>query len=253
MPRALLVRIGIDSTRSAAMDCGGWNAPVDLESREFVYVPLLQSWPELRARPTLRRGYRELMPALARFAAARKCGPGAALPRRLHDEEMHLDPDFEHLTYGDSPTPRGKRIGTVTCGDWLVFIAGLQPIQPGARLHYAIVGKFVVDEVLPAASVPEARAHENAHTRPQAPPAGDVVIRARRGESGRLRRCIGIGELRGINPRYRVTLPLLEAWGGLHSNDGYIQRGSPFELFRPEQFMAWWQQQGIEIVPENWE
>jgi hypothetical protein len=41
-----MVRVGIDSTCSPTADYGGWNAPVDLDTGEFVYVPLLQSWPE---------------------------------------------------------------------------------------------------------------------------------------------------------------------------------------------------------------
>jgi hypothetical protein len=189
---------------------------------------------------------------LARFAEKRGNPPSARLPDRLGNEEMHLDPDFEHLTYGDSPTPRGKRIATVRPGDWLVFIAGLRPIQPVGRLHYAIIGKFVVSGVVAAGTVPDHRANECAHTRPPRPPAGDVVIRAERGCSGRLTKCIGIGELRGAHPRYRVTLSLLQVWGGLHSNDGYIQQGSPFELADPARFVRWWERQTPELVANNW-
>jgi hypothetical protein len=165
---------------------------------------------------------------------------------------MHLDPDFEHLTYGDSFTPRGVRIAQFHPGDWMVFIAGLQSITQRRPLHYAIIGKFEVAEVVSARSVHPSRAHENAHTRPIEPLASDVVIRAKPGVSGRLTNCIGIGELRGSPPRYRVRASLLELWGGLHSNDGYIQRGSPFELANPAKFIEWWNTLNPQLVAGNW-
>lgn len=59
------------------------------------------------------------------------------------------------------------------------------------------------------------------------------------GKSGRLRELIYIGEYR--SRAYRVTLPLLAAWGGISSNDGYLQRSAVFpSLLTPERFLAWW-------------
>lgn len=252
--RVYLVRVGIDSTRSAALDCGGWNSPVNAETGEYVYVPLMQSWPELRARSELRRGYRELLPVLDRFRTSNGDVRSAHLPERLHGAEMHLDPDFEHLTYGDCATPRGTRISRFGPRDWMVFFSGFRPVQRSAELHYAIFGKYEVESICAASAIADRDSHINAHTRPAVRLGGDVVIRARGVVSGRLRRCILIGELRGQPRRmYRVTHSLLESWGGIHSNDGYIQRGSPFELAKPERFIHWWSGLEAELVSTNWD
>jgi hypothetical protein len=79
----------------------------------------------------------------------------------------------------------------------------------------------VIEVIVLAKSVSKSRWAENAHTR-RVPGEGEIIVRARSGVSGRLRRCIPIGELR--NGVYRVRNELLEAWGGLDIKDGYIQR-----------------------------
>jgi hypothetical protein len=42
---------------------------------------------------------------------------------------MHLDPDFQNLTYGDRGDRRGKEISQLKEGDFLAFYAGLRPIK----------------------------------------------------------------------------------------------------------------------------
>lgn len=59
--------------------------------------------------------------------------------------------------------------------------------------------------------------------------ATDVVVRARRKVSGRLERCIAIGDYRAR--AYRVWPKLLEAWGGLSVNNGYLQRSARLPEF----------------------
>ncbi len=50
---------------------------------------------------------------------------GLALPTCLVDQKMHLDPNFEHLTYGDRRA-KGKQLSaTLQRDDLLVFYAGL--------------------------------------------------------------------------------------------------------------------------------
>jgi hypothetical protein len=48
--------------------------------------------------------YSLVQPALARFADAHPAAPSRSvhLPSHLISANMHLDPDFEHLTYGDN-------------------------------------------------------------------------------------------------------------------------------------------------------
>lgn len=206
----LLVRVGIDSTD------GKWNAPARRASREFAYVTITEEHPA-RTHPTV---YDSFVPALISI--------GASLPAHLRGQSTHLDPDFDHLTYGDRGQ-RGKRIQTLNPGDLLVFFAGLRVIDdPAQPLEYAIIGVFVIEGMVCAHTVPPHRWHENAHTR-RAPGPNEIVVRARPGVSGRLQRYIPIGEYR--NGAYRVTESLLRAWGGLDVKDGYLQRSARLPAF----------------------
>src|ERR1035441_9792417 len=98
---------------------------------------------------------------------------------------MHLDPDFDHLTYGDNGMRRGAGIKRLGPGDLLVFYAGLRSILDPNELVYALVGLFVVEEVVLAINVPFERRHENAHTRWTAISENDVIVRGKREASGR--------------------------------------------------------------------
>jgi hypothetical protein len=133
----------------------------------------------------------------------------------------------------------------------LVFYAGLRPCRPCAdKLVYAIIGLYVVDEVVRVAEVPPERWHENAHTRRTPHKPDDIVVRARAGQSGRLRKCIPIGEYR--ERAYRVREDLLREWGGLSVKNGYIQRSAvPPRFLDPERFDAWLKKQAVGLVESN--
>ena len=124
-------------------------------------------------------------------------------------------------------------------------LAQTPPFSSVKTLVYAIIGFFLVDEV-----VPRTRWAENAHTRRE--PGGDeVIVRARPGKSGRLSRCIPVGEYRDRS--YRVRKDLLDAWGGITVKDGYIQRSGRLPSFRdPGRFLAWWEKQEIHLEQRNW-
>lgn len=244
--QAILIRVGVDHSY------GGWNAPADPTSGEFVYVPI----PEKRGttfHDGCERPYQSLLPALQRFADERALDLFEDLrcPPALLSGAMHLDPDFSTLTYGDVGDRRGSHIRALSRGDMLVFYAGLRPCTPCEhKLIYAIIGIFVVDEVVDASAVPEARWHENAHTRKRKRGASDIVVRAQPGLSGRLRQFIPIGEYR--DRAYRVRKDLLTAWGGLTVNDGYIQRSArPPRFNQPERFKRWLDDQGMELMSAN--
>src|SRR4051794_27452947 len=101
--RAYLVRIGVDQA------FGGWNAPMNPDTNEFVFVPI----PESRPMTTdLRTPYASIQPALATFEAAHPAAHHrhVRLPAKLASANMHLDPDFAHLTYGDNGRRRGKEL-----------------------------------------------------------------------------------------------------------------------------------------------
>jgi putative DNA base modification enzyme with NMAD domain len=243
--KALLVRIGVDQAY------GGWNAPVEADGR-FVYVPI----PEKRGttfHPGLERRYGEVLPALQRFCGDRKHDLWSDLrfPKKLLEFSMHLDPDFECLTYGDDGGRRGAGMVNMSQGDMLVFYGGMRPIHRCEhKLIYALMGIYIVREVVPAASVPQEHWYENAHVRKAWLGETDIVVRAKSGVSGRLDRCIAIGEWR--NGAYRVRNDILDAWGGLSVKDGFIQRSAvPPSFNRPGQFLAWLHRQDVQLIARN--
>ena len=243
--KALLVRIGVDQAY------GGWNAPVDA-ARRFVYVPI----PEKRGtrfHTGLERRYGEVLPALQRFCGEHNCDLRGKLqfPQELLEYPMHLDPDFECLTYGDQGARRGAGMVNMGNDDLLVFYGGLRPVHRcEQKLIYALMGVYVVQEVVPVANVPPERWHENAHLRKAKRGETDIVVCAKPGVSGRFDRCIPIGEWR--RGAYRVRQEVLDAWGGLSVKDGFIQRSAvPPALIRPSQFLDWLKQQGIRLIQRN--
>jgi hypothetical protein len=155
------------------------------------------------------RRYDEFIPVTKRF--------GDLLPPPLLGTPTHLDPDFDQLTYGDQGQ-RGKRINSLlTPGDLLAFFAALRPVDGPARpLIYALIGLYVVEDIVPAKSVPKSRWAENAHTR-RVPGDGDIVVRAKPGVSGRLRRA---SHRRAARPSIATTFSTLgrpRHQGRLHS------------------------------------
>jgi hypothetical protein len=234
--KGLLVRVAADQSEGG----GYWNGPADSVTGQFVYVAIPESAP---MHPGLDKPYAALGSPLADF--------GATLPPHLFQQNMHLDPDFNHLTYGDQGE-RAKQIRTkVGPGDLLVFYAGMRDVRPAAGLVYALIGLYVVEALLPALAVPVAQRHENAHTRRiLATGASDVVVRARREVSGRLERCIPIGDYR--ERAYRVWPKLLAAWGGLSVNNGYLQRSARLpEFLQANRFYDWFLAQNVALLPRN--
>lgn len=232
--KGILIRVGIDAT------AGDWNAPVDPRSGDFVFVPIPENADYVKR--GFSRKYSEVLPALKRF--------NSQLPENLQDLPMHLDPDFKYLTYGDK-YPRNIPIRKSEPGDFLVFYAGLRSIWPEDReLVYALIGFYQIDEIVVASSVPREKWHENAHTRGKWIGDDEIVVRARAGYSGRLSRCIPIGEYR--NRAYRVRNDILEKWGGLTVTDGYIQRSAtPPEFKDPDRFLDWFRKQNVPLEQTN--
>ena len=235
--KGLLVRVGCDQTP----DGGRWNAPVELATGRFCYVPIPESKPN---RASFERPYVEVVSGLAGF--------GLEVPLALRDRRMHLDPDFEQLTYGDRG-PKGKQIaGSLARGDFLAFYAGLRDTGSGA-LVYGLIGLIVVDRICHAREMSPNEWHRNAHCRRELlDSADDVVVVGQPGVSGRLSRCLVIGEYR--DRAYRVTRPLLEAWGGISANDGFLQRSAVFpKVGDGGRFMEWFGAHGVELKSRNWE
>lgn len=233
---ALLVRIGADQSVGG----GSWNGPVDSRSGKFVYVPI----PEGRqVHVGLEKPYTLLKPALRLF--------GIELPAQLRQRYMHLDPDFEYLTYGDKGERARQLQAQLAPGDSIVFYAGLADASEARRLVYGIVGLLVIEDIVRAADIPFDERDCNAHSRRVLSTDNeDVVVRGRPGVSGRLRRCLPVGEYR--DRAYRVRPDLLGAWGGLSVKDGYLQRSARLPRFLdPERFHAWFERQKPALVEAN--
>lgn len=232
--RGLLVRVGIDQAY------GGWNAPVDPETHEFAYVPI----PDSAQHAELATPYSQVEEAVARFA-------GVKLPKSVRAEAMHLDPDFSHLTYGDVGTRRGRGASRLAKGDFIAFYSSMRPTRPADHtLIYALIGFYRVHEVAWVEGIPRERWGENAHTRRLDASPTDIVVRAQPGVSGRLRRCIPVGEYRDRS--YRVRRDLLRAWGPLSCRDGFLQRSAvPPSFVFPERFLSWLDDQHPEFVATN--
>jgi Nucleotide modification associated domain 3 len=236
---ALLVRVAADQSKNG----GRWNGPVDPITRKFVYVPIPEQYP---SHPGLN------LPFSPSPVATVLANSGISMPSNLLGTDMHLDPDFRYLTYGDSDSRANQIQSKLRKDDLLVFYAGLRDIhQPRNRLYYALIGLYVIDDVQLSTAVPMPLWHKNAHTRRQPCPGKyQIVIFARSKVSGRLDRCIPIGSYR--QRAYRVFPHLLQMWGGLSVKDGYIQRSGRLpEFLNTAQFYSWFQGQNVARIASN--
>jgi hypothetical protein len=191
----------------------------------------------------MEKPYSALAPVLSTF--------GLSLPPNLCAKMMHLDPDFERLTYGDQGGRARQLRACLSAGDVMVFYAGLFDVNGGARLVYAIVGVFVVETIILAADVLANSRDINAHSRRILPTgAEDLIVCARPKVSGRLERCFPIGEWR--DRAYRVRQDVLETWGGLSVKNGYLQRSARLPSFlAPERFRRWFESKEPTLLQAN--
>ena len=209
-----------------------------LASGEFAYITITDTKP---LRDGMARFYDEFIPVATRF--------GEEMPGQLlAHQHTSIPTSFSFLAIKVGVGSASRTF--LTTGDLLAFFAALRPVDSGRRpLVYALIGLYVIEEIVLAKSVPETRWSENAHTR-RVPGDGDVVVRAKPGVSGRLRRCIPIGELR--DRIYRVRNELLIAWGGLDIKDGYIQRSIRLPAFLDaKKFYRWFLAQKPELIERN--
>lgn len=251
--RAILIRVGADGSNGG----GNWRAPVEPDTGWFVYVPI----PESAAlfHPGCERRFDEAADPLRDFLAEH--GATARYWRTRVDSKrgqpMHLDPDYEHLTYGDRGDARGRDLRGFERDDLMVFYSAFKPIRPADELVYAVVGVFIVDEIVFAPSVEDARRHENAHTRVADRAPRDIVVRAQTGVSGRCERCIPIGEKRDTS-NYYLRPEVEEAWGGFVKANGmpwkspWLNRSASLPLLgNPVGFEKWWARQNMPLVRRN--
>jgi hypothetical protein len=106
--------------------------------------------------------YRKAVTKLVPTSAPAEVQWPSRLPRKAH-----FDPDFEHLTYGDSGQRAARIKAVLSSGEdnFIVFYAGLRSIHSG-DLVYSIIGFYTIDHIVPASMVKRSDWHRNAHTRP---------------------------------------------------------------------------------------
>ena len=243
--QAILIRVGIDLTTES----GNWNAPCNPKNGDFVYVPIKET-DRANVLGMERHYANHIIPALDRFSE--RNNHIISLPSHLLNKRMHLDPDFDCLTYGDTDR-RGKPLLKFVEDDLVIFFASLDPIKPitNDRLEYALIGMLVVKEIVQVKDISDTRRFdENAHTRISSPKPTDIIVRGKQEVSGRFESYIPIGEYR--DDAYRVQRSLLDKWGGLSVKNGYLQRSANLPLFRqPERFFNWLQQQNAQLIQAN--
>jgi len=233
MNKILLVRVGADQS----MGGGRWNGPVNPATGEFAYVAIPESRNMLTGHG---RPYSspELLDTLRNFKIA--------LPPHLRDRHMHLDPDFEYCTYGDQGQ-RAAQLLRLACGDMIIFYAGLRASDRD-RLVYALIGQITIAKLQYAKDI--ANRDVNAHTRRDPITPNDLIIFGDACKSGRYERCICIGEWR--NGAYRVRSDLLDVWGDLTVNDGWLQRSVRLPEFKnPKMFLEWLTAQTPVLLKRN--
>jgi hypothetical protein len=240
--KGLLMRVGIDQTY------GVYNAPINPITNDYMYMPIPQS--EDNFKSGMRTSYHDLLPHFESWCQKNDVKIG--FPSHLNKICTHLDPDFDHSTYGDQDTGRGLRVGVLKKGDFIVFFASFKPISKcDHKLVYALYGIMVVDKVLKVKDVAESDLHKNAHTRINNMNKDHLVVFADPTLSGRFSRAIPIGEFR--NGSYRVTKETLDAWGDIGVKDGFIQRSvCPPWFTNPEQFLTWLSSQQVDLINSNW-
>jgi hypothetical protein len=247
--KGVLLRVGCDITPNA----GHWNAPVDLRTREYVYVPIPENrgvrW-HLGKCPT----YGSIYPALRRL--------GVKPPSQLApDRKVHLDPDFTSLTIGEpyhenggKLSSRGQPLDQLDMGDFVVFFAGFRAIDRAKtdRLAYCLLGVLHIQSKLRVGDLPAKKRRACAHGR-RKDADNDLALWGNAESSGRFPKALLIGEYRDRS--YRVTKELLAEWGDLAVEGGYIQRSArpPFFL-DPGRFLNWLNgQEGIwPLLHSNW-
>lgn len=128
--QAMLLRVGIDK------GSGGALAPI-FEDGSFEYIPIPEGYTPL----TDSRTYLDTIGRSSRSLSY-------YLPKKIKDNKMHIDPEFETYTYGD-PTGKRKYLLKLDKNDLLVFYAGLKPFK-NKKFDEAlyIIGYFTVKNVI---------------------------------------------------------------------------------------------------------
>jgi hypothetical protein len=247
--KGVLLRVGCDSTKKG----GKWNAPLNHLSLEYVYVPIAgheDNYQHLGDCPT----YGSFCPKLQLL--------GVSLPPHLKpDTKVHLDPDFESLTFGEpyhhksgKLSSRGQTLDQLNLGDFIAFFAGFRPVghPRSSPIIDCMFGILHVQSKRIVGNLPMDKRLSCAHGRRKGAEK-DLVILGDPKTSGRFQKVVPIGGYR--DGAHRVYKELLREWGDLNVKDGYIQRSARPPLFlNPKKFLHWLnlQKRISPLLQSNW-
>lgn len=215
MKKAMLLRVGIDK------GCGGALAPI-FEDGSFEFIPIPERDPDSTESGTYMNTEGRTGHPLAYY-----------LPRKIKDNSMHVDPEFETFTYGD-PTSKRKSLLKLDKDDLLVFYAGLTPFMTSNHDEALyIIGYFTVDDVIDFNQLTKKEAEEvskyyrnNAHIKRGMDYQDLVIVAGNKRKSCLLDKgiLISVKKPDKIGRTYHAASPEMEKLIGIK---GSIQRSIP--------------------------
>ena len=115
--KVYIANVGVTSRYQAR----GLMSPIFLPERRFEFIIIEEGWPtqQTKCYKDLRSFY-DPSKSLIEF-----------IPNKFKDVFVHLDPNFDHRTYGDVYTGRGANLYQTSIGDLLLYIARLVPYSNG--------------------------------------------------------------------------------------------------------------------------
>ncbi|MFZ2472161.1 MAG: hypothetical protein WAW52_09515 [Methanothrix sp.] len=212
--KAMLLRIGIDST------AGGALGPI-FDDGSFEYIPIPEGWVSQE-----RNTYKDIIGRRGRPLSE-------YIPEAIADFVVHYDPEFETCTYGDPTSPKRSRLLKLEKNDLLVFYAGLDPYN---NIKYErglyIIGYFLVDTVIDFNTLADIEIEDyyniyknSAHLKRNGSVNDLVMVVGEKNGSKLLDKAIKISQLRNNikGSRYHAVSKEMERLLGI---SGSIQRSS---------------------------
>jgi hypothetical protein len=211
----LLLRVGVDT------GTGGALGPI-FDDGSFEFIPIPERYPSKGVKT-----YKNTM--------GRRGDPlSTYVPKALENTAMHVDPEFDTYTYGDSTPIKRWSLLKLRPDDLLVFYVGLQPFNTD-RYQTALYssGFFTVQKVVDFNHLPRADIERccklyanNAHVK-RGPPFDDLVIVAGNTHSSKLLDKAILLSQKRPDRRKRLMHAVSDEMEQLLGITGFIQRSAP--------------------------
>jgi len=147
MSKAALLRVGIDK------GCGGILSPLFNDGTfELIWIPEYYNKKNKNG-IVEKRTYATMKGRKGKYLI--DYFPEGANKEKHKDCPIHVDPEFETFTYGDPHVGKGTLI-KLEKGDYLIFYAGLKPVDKTKEDGLYIIGYFEIEETKRVTSINEA-------------------------------------------------------------------------------------------------